>query len=182
MATKAKPTKRPKKKKLGHPTKWSKEMREKILFMARRGFIEKEIAHILDIGPRTLANWKTRYPDFWQELKENKGLADAKVVKSLYERANGYNHRETKAQWVWDQEQGGRWETIDLIKHYPPDTGACIFWLKNRLPEVWRDKQDVEQSGEVRIRVTYDDKLNGENGHRANGTSAETSRASSPVH
>jgi hypothetical protein len=24
-------------------------------------------------------------------------------------------------------------------KHYPPDVTACIFWLKNRQPEKWRD-------------------------------------------
>jgi hypothetical protein len=27
-------------------------------------------------------------------------------------------------------------------KHYPADVTACIFWLKNRLPAEWRDRQD----------------------------------------
>ena len=30
-----------------------------------------------------------------------------------------------------------------LIKHYPPDSTAMIFWLKNRQKEKWRDKHDV---------------------------------------
>jgi hypothetical protein len=29
-------------------------------------------------------------------------------------------------------------------KHYPPDVTACIFWLKNRQPERWRDVQRHE--------------------------------------
>jgi hypothetical protein len=37
------------------------------------------------------------------------------------------------------------------VEHIPPDVIACIFWLKNRRPELWRDKHDVEHSGEVGI-------------------------------
>jgi hypothetical protein len=29
-------------------------------------------------------------------------------------------------------------------EHYPPDATSMIFWLKNRKPEQWRDKQDVD--------------------------------------
>ena len=39
------------------------------------------------------------------------------------------------------------------VKHYPPDTAACIFWLKNRQKSKWRDKQEVEQSGAVTYHV-----------------------------
>lgn len=31
----------------------------------------------------------------------------------------------------------------DFIEHFPPDTTAMIFWLKNRQPDKWRDKRDV---------------------------------------
>lgn len=34
-------------------------------------------------------------------------------------------------------------------KDVAPDTTAQIFWLKNRKPSDWRDKQNVEISGEV---------------------------------
>ena len=27
-------------------------------------------------------------------------------------------------------------------KHYPPDVTACIFWLKNRCPDEWRDRHE----------------------------------------
>ncbi len=30
------------------------------------------------------------------------------------------------------------------IEHYPPDTTAALFWLKNRRPEQWRDLQRVD--------------------------------------
>lgn len=36
-------------------------------------------------------------------------------------------------------------------KYYPPDTTAAIFWLKNRQKDKWRDKQEVEHTGEVNL-------------------------------
>lgn len=35
------------------------------------------------------------------------------------------------------------------VKEVAPDTTAQIFWLKNRKPDKWRDKQDVEHSGTI---------------------------------
>ena len=34
-------------------------------------------------------------------------------------------------------------------KHVAPDVTAQIFWLKNRKPDEFRDKRDVELSGSV---------------------------------
>lgn len=36
--------------------------------------------------------------------------------------------------------------TKRVVKHVPPDTTAQIFWLKNRRPEQWRDKQKDDPS------------------------------------
>ena len=30
------------------------------------------------------------------------------------------------------------------VEHMPPDVTACIFWMKNRMPERWRDVQNVD--------------------------------------
>ena len=30
------------------------------------------------------------------------------------------------------------------IEHYPPDTTAALFWLKNRRPDRWRDVQRID--------------------------------------
>lgn len=40
-------------------------------------------------------------------------------------------------------------------KEVVPDTTAQIFWLKNRRPDKWRDKQDMELSGEVKSGNPY---------------------------
>lgn len=42
------------------------------------------------------------------------------------------------------------------VKDVAPDTTAQIFWLKNRKPDTWRDKQNVELSGEVKTNNPYE--------------------------
>lgn len=42
-------------------------------------------------------------------------------------------------------------------KEVVPDTTAQIFWLKNRKPQEWRDRQSVELSGGVEINNPYKD-------------------------
>lgn len=48
-------------------------------------------------------------------------------------------------------------ETKRVTKEVQGDTTAQIFWLKNRKPEQWRDKQDVQHSGSVNVNNPYKD-------------------------
>lgn len=41
---------------------------------------------------------------------------------------------------------------FEIDKQVSPDTTAQIFWLKNRKPKEWRDKQDVNHSGGVSVK------------------------------
>lgn len=148
--------------KQGRPTKFDPKKMAAVELMARRGFTDKEIARCLGVTEQTINNWKKAHPDFFESLKGWKDYADGNVERSLYERATGYTAPETKAQWVETSEvldgqvfKSGRWEYADLRKHYPPDTPAAIFWLKNR--QGWRDKQELEHSGDITLRVVYDE-------------------------
>lgn len=44
----------------------------------------------------------------------------------------------------------------EKTKEVVPDTTAQIFWLKNRKPEEWRDKQSIEHSGDAGVRIIND--------------------------
>lgn len=46
--------------------------------------------------------------------------------------------------------------TKEVTKFIKPDTTAGIFWLKNRKPDVWRDKKETELSGGVKIDNPYE--------------------------
>ncbi len=102
------------------------------------GATDAQLADFFGVDERTINRWKQRHPEFCQSLKEGKAEADARVAESLYRRALGYTHPAEDIRVVDDAVV--RTETE---KHYPPDTTACIFWLKNRQPAMWRDKVAV---------------------------------------
>jgi hypothetical protein len=59
----------------------------------------------------------------------------------LYERAIGYNYEAVKIFMPANREKP---VIVPYIEHVPPDVTACIFWLKNRDPQHWRDSQELE--------------------------------------
>ena len=83
----------------------------------------------------TLYDWKNRFPDFSEALKKGKEVVDRQVENALLKRALGYTYAEIT------YEDGV--ETKRVIKEVVPDTTAQIFWLKNRKPEIWRDKREI---------------------------------------
>jgi hypothetical protein len=99
------------------------------------GFTDQELADLFGVSVRTINTWKTRHVDFLQALKAGKTEADDRVERTLYHRAVGYSHEVGKPM-VIDKEV----RIVTYTERMPPDTTACIFWLKNRNPEEWRDK------------------------------------------
>ena len=129
-----KPKKRPR---AGQPSK--KELIDLTFIEALYSFnvIDEQICELLGITRQTLDNWKED-EKFFAAIKRGKKISNDRVVKSLFERATGYDHPEDDIR-VIDKEI----VTTPTIKHYPPETAAMIFWLKNRDREHWRDKQDL---------------------------------------
>ena len=145
-------------RKPGQPTKYSKEVKRQLELVAKKGMTDAEMAEIVGVTEQTLNNWKKAHPGFFESLKEWKKEADHRVERSLYERATGYDHPETKTIYLPRHKEGdkwveGHWETIDIIRHYPPDPTSMIFWLKNRNKESWRDRHDVDVSGDLRVEI-----------------------------
>jgi len=129
-------------KKTGRPSEFRSEMCAQVAKLARLGATDKEAAEFFGVSEQTLNSWKKKHPAFFESLKEGKAKADALVADRLFERATGYEHPE-----VHVSNYQGVITLTPLIKRYPPDPTACIFWLKNRRPELWRDKQTQEHVG-----------------------------------
>lgn len=123
--------------KRGRPSKFRPEFVEQARKLAMHGLTDREMADFFEVSEQTLNNWKSAYPAFLESLKIAKSVADERVEKSLYHRAIGYSHTAVKMF-----QAGGMILREDYIEHYPPDTTAAIFWLKNRKPAEWRDKRD----------------------------------------
>ncbi len=106
------------------------------------GKTDVQLADLLSVSERTINTWKKKHPEFLQSIKKGKELADGDVVDSLYKRATGYSHDEDK---ILSTQEGV--QIIPTTKHYAPDPTSMIFWLKNRQPELWREKSLKEITG-----------------------------------
>ena len=100
--------------------------------MALLGLTDEEIANDFGISKSTLNRWKKKHREFWDSLTRGKTRADAKVARSLYERANGYEHPETKFFVVKTGRDTEEIQEKQTVTRYPPDTKAAAIWLSNR--------------------------------------------------
>lgn len=119
---------------------------------ARQGLTEEDIAKNMGISVRTLARWKEKFCQLRQALNTNKAVADFIVENALFKRATGCTVTEKTTHRTKDPVTGKVTITVrETAREIPPDTIAAIFWLKNRQPKHWRDKQELEVSGEIGI-------------------------------
>lgn len=109
----------------GKYEKWlTQESLLKIQGWARDGLTDDVIADNIGISRSTLYEWKRKYTDISDALKESKEVADRKVENALFNSAVGF--------------------VGPNGKYYPPNITAMIFWLKNRKPNNWRDMKHVD--------------------------------------
>lgn len=128
---------------VGRPTLYREEYCEQVEKLCKLGATDAEIADFFVIAESTLNLWKNAHPEFMESIKKGKMLADANVADRLYQRAMGFEHESEEIKVVSDgQGMGSSIERVPVTKVYPPDTTAAIFWLKNRQPKKWRDKQE----------------------------------------
>lgn len=129
---------------MARPSSYKAEYAEQAEKLCKLGATDGEMADFFGVSETTLNNWKTAHPEFLESLKRGKLLADANVADRLYSRAMGYAHDAVKI--VADAKTGAE-HIVPYTEHYPPDTTAAIFWLKNRQPAKWRDKSVQEVTG-----------------------------------
>lgn len=126
----------------GQPTRYNPEVHVPwAVSLARRGCSSAEIAHAFGVSERTLYRWQNAHEEFCHALKESKSRADEVVVTSLYDRACGRSKKIVKKRRDVIDPNGNKQTLTEVTEEtLPPDTTAMIFWLKNRQPELWRDK------------------------------------------
>jgi transcriptional regulator with XRE-family HTH domain len=133
-----------------------------IRYMARSGLRNEDIARELGISRRTLQTWRNDYESVNRALIEGKSHVDNLVEEGLLGRALGMEYEEVRLKQVFPVDQLGTEDepsqesNVPLIertitkKKLAPDVTACIFWLKNRRPEQWRDVQEHKFSGKIK--------------------------------
>lgn len=138
----------------GRPSSYKKEYVAQAAKLAALGATDADMANFFEVAISTFSLWKVKHQEFSEALKGAKEIADVRVETALYNRAMGYSHEDTDIRVI-----EGQVIVTPMIKHYPPDTTAAIFWLKNRKPDEWRDKRDIEHSGQIDLSTKSDEDL-----------------------
>ncbi len=130
----------------GRPQTYKPEFAELAYRMALLGLSDLELARFFNVEDGTIYAWDNAHPEFKDARARGKLPADAEIAAKLYHRARGYEHPETHVAV-----SNGVVIKTPLIKHYPPDTQAAMWWLKNRQKDHWKDKFELENSGTVQL-------------------------------
>ena len=117
---------------------------------ARTGLTDEQIAHNIGIHPATLYTWMKEYSEINEAIKKGKEVADFEVENAMYKSALGYEYEEVKT-YIEEVDGVKKRRKEVTTKYLPPNTTAQIFWLKNRKSAEWRDKQNIEHSGNIDV-------------------------------
>jgi hypothetical protein len=138
----------------GRPSSFKPEYVEQARKLTQLGATDREVAEFFDVAESTVSLWKNTHPEFSEALKLGKEASDNRVEKSLYRRAVGYSY---DAEKIFTYE--GEPVRVPYVEHVPPDTTACIFWLKNRRRDEWRDRVDATAKVVRDVVTMTDDEL-----------------------
>ena len=140
-------------------SKWE-QIKDKLILIegwARDGLTNEQIAQNLGIGETTFYKIVKEHSEVSEVLKKGKEIIDYQVENALLKKALGYTTTLKKEKVTKD----GDVVEIKEEVHIPPDTTAQIFWLKNRKPDKWRDKVEVENKKDEETLKKLDEVLKG---------------------
>ena len=119
----------------GRPTLYRRDHCELARNYCLLGATNQDLAVFFGVTGRTVDNWLAAHQEFGAAVREARAAADARVARCLYERAVGYEHKVERTVLHL-----GRQYTVADTVRLPPDTRACIFWLRNRQPGTWSQR------------------------------------------
>lgn len=118
---------------------------------ARQGLCMRQIAHNIGISRRTLYVWMEKYEDIHGALLKGKEVIDLEVERALLKNALGYEEERTILDTHGNEKR--------VRKNVPPNVAAQIFWLKNRRPDLWKDRIEQDVNTKSTVVISGEDEL-----------------------
>lgn len=135
--------------------KWLTEDGLLLLQCWARDFSLGDIAAKIGIAPKTLVEWRKKYPEIDEAISEGKEVVDYKVENALLKVALGYTTTETKTIISPPDKDGNRRIRVEKTeKEVAPNPTAIMCWLNNRKPEQWKRNRDMLQTKDEDNKIT----------------------------
>ena len=128
----------------GRPPRYNPDIHPKAAkALCAKGATIAELAAAFDVAISTIWLWKTSHPEFFESCRLGLEAATDRVERSMFERAVGYTHDSVK---IFLPAGASKPVYAPYLKHVPPDPRAGEFWLTNRAPDRWKNKQKIEHN------------------------------------
>ena len=125
--------------KMARPSKYHTVVQPKletIAGWAKNGLSHEQIARNLGVAESTFYEYKKQFPELCEALKRGAEDAILEVENALFKSACGF---------YYDEEVANKDGSITrLTKYAKPNTTSMIFFLKNKAPDKWRDRQEIQ--------------------------------------
>lgn len=109
----------------------------------------KEFCEFLELASVTFNAWCKNYPSYRKAVWAWRDVATSEIEVAMAKRAIGFK-KTTRRDVVT---KTGQVETLINETYYPPDPTAAQFWLKNRAPNDWQDKKEIDVNVNANIRA-----------------------------
>ena len=143
-----------------------------------QGSTDAEIMQMLGISRETFYKWKREKIEFADALKRGKDIANGELLNSAFRQSTGFYVPtvavvKLKKPVMIGQEPilvdepvivdgkplmvGGKLvyeevaEVVPTQEYVEPNGTMNIFMLKNRMPDVYKDKHEIEHSGGIKL-------------------------------
>jgi len=136
-------------------TEWpTKLTTKKVRRWAAQGASPREIAENCSLTLSQLNQLLESSDELAEALSAGLDLADDQVESALFHRAVGfeyYSHEKFEEDLAHQGKNTGEVKVKEVKKKIKVlgEISAQIFWLKNRRPDRWRDKQELKHQAEV---------------------------------
>jgi hypothetical protein len=128
----------------GRPTLYRPEHASRGRRLCARGATNLDLAGRFGMARSTIGQWIATHSEFAEAVQQGRDVADADVVQSLHSRATGYNY---EAEKIFHYR--GEVMKVPHTVHCPPDTTACMFWLRNRQRQYWQARAEAPPEPEI---------------------------------
>lgn len=129
---------------------------------ALQGSTDEEMYAMLGVSKDTFYKWKKEYPEFKESIKKGKQMSNGELLNSAFTQSIGFRYKDSIAvkvkDYAWfinpvtnetELKQIEKVEVVEVERYAPPNPTMNIFMLKNRMPDEYKDKHEVDVKKEV---------------------------------
>ena len=133
---------------MARPNKWDEldmpSKLEAVTGWAKQGATNEELSKMLGISCKLFYEWQNKHSEFREAIKKGKEVSNGELLNSAFKQSTGFYYTEEQAIKVKCGKDQERIEIVEVEKFMPPNPTMSIFMLKNRLPEQYKDKREIE--------------------------------------